>query len=115
MSHSIEVTWPGDTVAVLTFRDPVRRNQICWAAIDALGEQLRQCRESGARVVVLASVLSGHWLEHAWLRDLSNGVQGLEQTGAGTGWFGALEELTHESVISIAAIAGDGFLQSMTT
>ena len=87
---------PGDTVAVLAFRDPVRRNQICWAAIDALGEQLRQCRESGARVVVLASGLEGHWLEHAWLQDLLNGVQGLEQTGTGAGWFSVLQELAHE-------------------
>jgi enoyl-CoA hydratase/carnithine racemase len=107
VSHSIDVVWTGDTVAVLTFRDPVRTNQICWAAIDALGEQLRQCRESGARVVVLASGLEGHWLEHAWLQDLLNGVQGREQTGTGAGWFSALEELAHESVISIAAIAGD--------
>ena len=107
MSHSIAVEWTGETIAVLTFSDPLRANQICWAAIDELGEQLRHCRESGARVVILASGLEGHWLEHAWLRDLSNGVQGLKQTGTGAGWFSALEELSHENVISIAAISGD--------
>jgi enoyl-CoA hydratase/carnithine racemase len=101
------VEWTGSDIAVLTFSDPARANQICWAAIDDLGEQLRQCRESGARVVILASGLAGHWLKHAWLRDLSNGAQGLTQTGTGAGWFHALEELTHESVISIAAISGD--------
>jgi len=106
MSHSISVDWIGDRIAVVTFSDPARANQLCWAAIDALADQLSRCRESGARVVILASGLAGHWLEHAWLRDLSNGVEGLEQTGTGAGWFSALEELSHEDVISIAAISG---------
>lgn len=106
MSHSIKVDWVGDSIAVLTFSDPARANQLCWAAIDAMGEQLTRCRESGARVVILASSLAGHWLEHAWLRDLSNGVEGLQQTGSGAGWFSALAELAHEDVISIAAISG---------
>jgi len=58
-------------------------------------------------VVILASGLAGHWLEHAWVRDLSNGVQGLAQTGSGAGWFSALQELSHDGIISIAAISGD--------
>jgi enoyl-CoA hydratase/carnithine racemase len=106
MSHTINVDWSGDSIAVVTFSDPLRANQLCWAAIDALGEQLTRCRKSRARVVILASGLAGHWLEHAWLRDLSNGVQGLEQTGSGAGWFSALQELSHEDIISIAAISG---------
>lgn len=107
MSDSINVEWTGASIAVLTFTDPLRANQLCWAAIDAMAQQLTRCREAGARVVILASGLAGHWLEHAWLRDLSNGVQGLEQTGSGAGWFSALQELAHEDVISIAAISGD--------
>jgi enoyl-CoA hydratase/carnithine racemase len=107
MSHSITVAWTGNHIAVLTFSDPLRTNQLCWAAIDALGEQLKHCRESGARVVIVASGLAGHWLEHAWLRDLSNGIEGLEQTGSGAGWFSSMQELAHEDVISIAAISGD--------
>lgn len=107
MSYSLQVAWTSEAVAVLTFSDASRRNQLCWAAVDALGEQLKQCREAGARVVVLASGLAGHWLEHAWLRDLSNGVQGLAQSGSGMGWFSAQTELAHDSVISIAAISGD--------
>ncbi len=107
MSHSISITWTGNRIAVLTFSDPPRANQLCWAAIDAMAEQLKHCRESGARVVILASGLAGHWLEHAWLRDLCNGIEGLEQTGTGAGWFSAMEELSHEDVISIAAISGN--------
>jgi enoyl-CoA hydratase/carnithine racemase len=107
MSHTLEIAWWSDTIAVLTFSDPPRRNQLSWAAVDALADQLRQCREAGARVLVLASGLAGHWLEHAWLRDLSNGVQGLAQSGSGRGWFAAQTELAHDGVISIAAISGD--------
>jgi enoyl-CoA hydratase/carnithine racemase len=107
MSHTIQTQWIDSTIAVLTFCDRTRHNQVCWAAIDALGAQLQECRESGARVIILASGLEGHWLEHAWLRDLLHGVAGLEQTGTGAGWFGALQELSHESVVSIAAISGD--------
>lgn len=107
MSHSIALSWPTKTVAVLEFSDTERRNQICWAAVDEIAKQLRQCRESGARVVILTSGLEEHWLEHAWLTDLANGVDGLEQTGTGAGWFEALQELTHPQVITIAAISGD--------
>jgi enoyl-CoA hydratase/carnithine racemase len=107
VTHSLKIDWARDNVAVLTFSDAERCNQICWAAVDELGTQLKACRESGARVVILASSLGGHWLEHAWLRDLSNGIEGLEQTGTGAGWFSAMEELSHEDVVSIAAISGD--------
>lgn len=107
MTHSLAVDWTGDHIAVLTFSDPQRDNQLCWSAVDDIARQLRQCREQGARVVVLASGLAGHWLQHAWLRDLANGVQGLQQTGSGAGWFSAMDELTHEDVVSIAAISGD--------
>ena len=105
MSHSIETQW-FDSIAVVSFRDPARGNQVCWAAIDELGAALTACRESGARVVVLASGLAGHWLEHAWLQDLLDGVNKREQTGSGAGWFTVQQELGHESVVSIAAISG---------
>ena len=107
MTHSLTLDWPLDGVAVLTFSDSGRGNQLCWAAVDDMAAQLRECREAGARVVVLASGLPGHWFEHAWLRDLGNGLEGREQTGAGTGWFTVPKELGHEEIISIAAISGD--------
>ena len=36
MSHSIVVEWATDGIAVLTFSDPVRANQLCWAAVERL-------------------------------------------------------------------------------
>lgn len=107
MTHVIATDWAGPKVAIVTFCDPQRDNQMCWAAVDELAEQLRSCRESGARVLILASGLEGRWLQHAWLQDLLNGLGGLEQTGSGAGWFTALNELCHEGIISIAAISGD--------
>lgn len=107
MSYSLTLDWPEEQIAVVRFADPLRNNQICWAAVDELGERLQACRESGARVVILASDLPGHWLQHAWLRDLVNGVDGAEQTGSGMGWFVAQKELGHPEMISIAAISGD--------
>jgi enoyl-CoA hydratase/carnithine racemase len=107
VSHRIDVAWHSDAIAVLTFYDAARGNQLCWAAVDELATSLRRCREEGARVLILASSLAGHWLEHAWLQDLMSGIDGGEQTGTGSGWFHAQEELTREEVVSIAAISGD--------
>jgi enoyl-CoA hydratase/carnithine racemase len=107
MSYSIEVTQLGEKISQISFTDAARENQLCWGAIDELAEELENCRESGSRVIVLCSGLAGHWFEHAWLQDLCDGLDGREQTGLGTGWFKAQQELTHEDVISIAAISGD--------
>lgn len=107
MSHSIKTDWHNDVIATITFSDPERKNQLCWAAVDQLGETLCDCRTRGARVLILASSLEGHWLQHAWLQDLCDGLEGKEQTGSGAGWFNTLNELSQEDVISIAAISGD--------
>ena len=107
MSHTVEVTRLGEYISQVTFADASRENQLCWAAVDELAEVLEACRQNGSRVVVLCSGLEGHWLEHAWLRDLSNGVEGKELTGEGVGWFKVQQELTHEDIISVAAISGD--------
>lgn len=107
MTHSISVDWDTEQVAVISFQDPERQNQVCWAAIWELAHTLTACREQGARVVVLASSLPGHWLEHAWLRDLDNTVGEEETTAPPGGWFQVLDELAHPEMISIAAISGD--------
>lgn len=107
MTYSVSTHWPFEHVACISFCDSDRRNQICWAAVDELGEELRLARERGARVVVLASALEGHWFEHAWLQDLIDGVEGREQSGPGKGWLCVMKELARESVISIAAISGN--------
>lgn len=106
MSHTITTLWNGDRIVTVSFSDPQRHNQICWAAIDEMGELLCECRERGARVVIMASGDNDRWYGHAWLQDLINGIEGSAQTGTGIGWFTALEELTHEYVGSIAVVNG---------
>ncbi|NND66840.1 MAG: enoyl-CoA hydratase/isomerase family protein [Halioglobus sp.] len=107
MSYTVAVTWPEECVAVATFADAQRQNQLCWAAIDELAQAVAGARAAGARVVILASGLQGHWLEHAWLQDLLYGLDGKPQTGSGAGWFQLQQELAHEDIVSIAAISGD--------
>jgi enoyl-CoA hydratase/carnithine racemase len=94
-------------VALIRFADPGRRNQLCWAAVNELADQLEECAAQGARVVVLASDLEGHWFEHAWLQDLEAGLAGTETTGDGLGWFRTVNVLSKSSLVSIAAISGD--------
>lgn len=92
---------------MVTFADPQRQNQLCWAAIDELAQEVATARGAGARVVILASGLPDHWLQHAWLKDLLDGLDGKPQTGTGAGWFHLQQELAHEAIVSIAAISGD--------
>jgi enoyl-CoA hydratase/carnithine racemase len=94
-------------VALLRFTDRERGNQLCWAAIDELADALEASIADGARVLILASGLPGHWLQHASLADLCAGLEGRPQTGGGSGWFRSLSALADESIISIAAISGD--------
>ncbi len=107
MSHQLSIEWPEPQIALLTFADAERQNQLCWAAIAEMADALRVCREQGARVIILASDLEGHWLEHAWLRDLDNTVAGKDTTAVAGGWFPALDELARPEVITIAAVGGD--------
>jgi enoyl-CoA hydratase/carnithine racemase len=100
-------THHGGRTALLRFADPPRDNQLCWGAVDDLGERLRSLRTGGATVLVLASALPGRWLGHAWLEDLIAGREKRPQSGSGSGWFTALQELTHADWITIAAINGD--------
>ncbi|MEP5569322.1 MAG: enoyl-CoA hydratase/isomerase family protein [Halioglobus sp.] len=108
MNHFIRCQCSEDgLVTILTFSDPLRQNQLCWAAIDELADELQAARERGGRAVILTSSLDQHWFEHAWLEDLIAGLEGRDCTGIGDGWFRALAELSHEAVVSIAAINGD--------
>lgn len=106
MTHSVQLNWVDERIAVVLFRDDERSNQLCWAAVDEIGDLLGNCREKGARVTILASDLAGYWFNHAWLTDLLAGVSGEELTGTGAGWFKAQQELSHPDMISIAAISG---------
>jgi len=94
-------------VGLLRFADPDRQNQLCWAAVEALAELLQSCPQRDIRIVVISSALPGHWLEHAWLRDLQAMLEGEPATGGGLGWFNAIKALSGPPLVSIAAINGN--------
>lgn len=98
---------PREGVALLTVANPAIRNHASWATVEQLAARLAEAREGGARVVVLASGVEGHWIEHAWLPDLMHMLEGKPTTGDGGAWFRALQELASTTVVSIAAISGD--------
>lgn len=107
MSELAELARPREGVALITLNLQDYGGHVSWAGIEALASGLREAREGGARIVVLASGMDGHWYEHAWLPDLINMVTGKETSGAPESWFHALHELTGTHVVSIAAISGD--------
>lgn len=107
MTDVVAVEWPHDAVAVITMTNPAISNFGSWIAIEQLANALLSVRENGARAVVIASGVPGHWLQHAWLRDLGSTMAGQPTEGDGSSWFRAMDELSRTSVVSIAAISGD--------
>ena len=89
----VSLEWPADGVALVTLNHPTINNHGSWEGVAQLADALEEAREAGARVVVLASGVAGHWFEHAWLKDLRNGVVGEPTTGDGSGWFRCLTEI----------------------
>ena len=107
MSEIVSLERPADGVALVTMSNPAIQNFGSWEGISQLAAALREARESGARVSVLASGVPGHWYEHAWLTDLRATFLGEATSGDPVCWFHALQEITNENVVTLAAISGD--------
>lgn len=107
MSTYVSLDHPHDGVAVLTMNNPDINNHVSWAAVGEIADALVEERESGTRVVVLASGVEGLWYQHAWLTDLRALFVGEQPTGDGANWMRALQELSGTHVVSIAAVSGD--------
>jgi enoyl-CoA hydratase/carnithine racemase len=98
---------PGEGIALVTMSNPEIGNFGSCEGIAQLAERLKEAREGGARVTILASGVPGHWFEHAWLSDLHAMFEGKPTSGDPMGWFHALSEITREEVVTLAAISGD--------
>jgi len=107
VSEIVTLERPADGVALVTMSNPEIQNFGSWEGISQLATALREAREGGARVSVLASGVPGHWYEHAWLTDLRATFLGEKTSGDPVCWFHALQEITNENVVTIAAISGD--------
>jgi enoyl-CoA hydratase/carnithine racemase len=106
MTDIITTEHPAEGVCVVTMSHPAIENQGSWEAISALSAALKQAREAGNRVIVLASGLEDRWLSHAYLRDLVHTFTGKPTTGDPMCWMHALAELQNPAVITIAAVQG---------
>ena len=108
MSDTVTLIWPIAGVALVTVNDRATPNHnITFATVGALADTLAKARESGARVVVLASAHPDAWLNHAHLGDLAALMEGRPTIGDPSGWFRAPAELADTDVVSIAAINGN--------
>jgi len=107
MPQHVTLERPREGVALITMSNPAINNHVSWMGVGQLAAAMKEARESGARVAVLASGVAGHWFEHAWLQDLADAIEGKPTTGEGVAWFNALREIGGTHVVSIAAISGD--------
>jgi enoyl-CoA hydratase/carnithine racemase len=104
----VVLAFPEDGIAVATVHGDGRAGgTISCAVVEGLAARLAQAEQAGARVVVLASDIPGHFLEHAYLDDICRLVNGHEASGDPAGWFNSLSALSRGKLVSIAAISGD--------
>ena len=86
MASNISVEWPHSGVALVTVGDGGAANHTTTCAtVAGLADALDGAIEQGARVIVLASSVEGHWLGHSYLQDIVSLVEGQAATGDPTG------------------------------
>ncbi len=107
MAGIVTLERPHEGVALVTLSDPRIRNRLSFEAVAGLADAIAEAREGGSRVCVLASGLPGCWYGHACLADLHALFTGQPAGGDGLGWFRAIAEITHDELVTIAAISGD--------
>ena len=105
---NVKLDWPEKSIALLTIGDGGAANHtVTCATVSFLADTMEAAIANGARVLVLASAIEGHWLEHAYLSDIVNLVEGKSATGDPAGWFRCLQILSRGTAVAIAAINGD--------
>jgi len=105
---NVTLEWPEAGVALVTVGDGGKPNHTTTCAtVSFLADTLDRAIAEGARVIVLASSVEGHWLEHAYLDDIVKLVEGKAATGDPAGWFRSLQTLNRGTAVTIAAVNGD--------
>lgn len=108
MAGNVSIEWPEDGLALITVGDGGAPGHLTTCATAThLANALDEVIEGGARVLVLASSVEGHWLEHAYLDDIISLVEGKEASGDPAGWFRSLTALSRGPTVAIAAVNGD--------
>lgn len=108
MTNNLTLDWPGEGLALVTVGDDgIKGHTTSCATASLLADALDEAQAGGARVVVLASSVDGHWLEHAYLDDICKLSAGEAASGDPAGWFRCLQILNRGKMVAIAAINGD--------
>lgn len=108
MAGNVSLQWDREGVALVTVGDGGASNHTTTCAtVSELADTLDKAIDEGARVIVLASSVDGHWLEHAYLEDIVQLVAGQAASGDPAGWFRSLQALNRGTAVTIAAINGD--------
>ncbi len=108
MAGNVSLQWDREGVALITVGDGGASNHTVTAAtVSFLADVLDEAIGGGARAIVLASSVEGHWLEHAYLDDIVQLVSGQAASGDPAGWFRSLQTLNRGTAVTIAAINGD--------
>lgn len=91
MAGNVALQWDGDGIAAITIGDGgASSHTTTCATVSRLADTLDRAIADGARVIVLASSVDGHWLEHAYLDDIAQLVEGKSASGdPGGNWEGA--------------------------
>jgi enoyl-CoA hydratase/carnithine racemase len=100
MVAQAHVQYPADGVGLVLIDNPPR-NFASWELVGRIEEAVIQVRESGARVVVLASDVPGYWICHAYLNDLIAMRSGQPPTGDFAAWGRLGRELMNGPMVSI--------------
>jgi enoyl-CoA hydratase/carnithine racemase len=95
------ISYPADGVGLVLIDNPPR-NFASWALIERIEEAVYKVRDSGARVVVLASDVPGYFICHAWLQEGINTRQGKPTSGDFLAWARLGRELINGPMVSIA-------------
>ncbi|GLR67141.1 enoyl-CoA hydratase [Acidocella aquatica] len=108
VSNNVTLEYPHEGVALVTAGNGgAPGHTTTCATVSYLADALDKAIDEGARVIVLASSVEGHWLEHAYLEDIRQLVMGNAATGDPAGWFRSLMTLNRGKAVTIAAINGD--------
>ena len=109
MTAQVHVSTPTDGVGLLVMDNPPK-NFASYELLQAIEDGLKELKENGTRVVVLASDTPGYFMAHAWLTDV---IRAYTDPGSISGdpllWRRVTHELERGPMISISCSNGQAW------
>lgn len=108
MRKFVSLRYPAEGVALVTATHASIANNCSWELLHELAAAFAEAREVGqARAAVLASGVPGHWLEHVWLQDLADTLEGASAAAPRNAIPRLVDEIRRPGMVVVAAISGD--------